>query len=160
MSNWRDLAKNRPDPLLRFYWDISFNTPVGPIPPEFVEEVNVPLPKYESDSATFQARKYYFAKFEDFGVTTIKFYVDVNCTVINWLRAWQGKMKADNGNYVTPSVYKGVITVLSQDPTGATMKTFKLKGAFPTQVPSIPFGSTGDIVSLDVEFSIDSVEVT
>jgi hypothetical protein len=86
--------------------------------------------------------------------------VDVNCTVINWLRAWQGKMKADNGNYVTPSVYKGVITVLSQDPTGATMKTFKLKGAFPTQVPSIPFGSTGDIVSLDVEFSIDSVEVT
>lgn len=159
MNNWRDLANTRPDPLLRFYWDIAFNTPVGTIGAEFVEEVNVPLPKYESDSATFQARKYYFAKFEDFGVTTIKFYMDVDGKVITWLRNWQQRIKSRDGNYKVPGEYKGTIVVHSQDPTGAQMQKYTMRGAFPTQVPSLPFGSTGEIISLDVEFSIDSVEV-
>jgi hypothetical protein len=157
--SWRDRAQSRTDPLLRFYWDISIQSPGGVIKPEYVEEVNVPLPKYESDSATFQARKYYFAKFEDFGVTTIKFYEDVNCTVTKWLRAWQQKIKSENGNYKVPTEYKGTITAMAKDPTDATTTTFVMYGVFPTQVPAIPFGSTGDLISLDVEFSIDRVEV-
>lgn len=157
--SWRDRAKSRTDPLLRFYWDIHIKSPAGTIPPEYIEEVNTPLPKYESDSATFQARKYYFAKFEDFGVTSIKFYEDHKCTVTKWLRAWQNKIKTDNGDYFVPSDYKGTITVMAKNAKDETTTTFVMHGVFPTQVPAIPFGSSGELVSLDVEFSVDRVEL-
>jgi hypothetical protein len=157
--SWQARAAGRTDPLLAFYWDIQFQTPAGTIPPEYVESVQVPLPKYDSDHAVFQARKYYFAKFEDYGVANCRFYVDVNTRVVTWLRNWQKLIKDADGNYNTPSKYKGTIFVQAKDPTDATTTQFTCFGVFPTQVPVIPFDSTGERITLDVEFSIDRTEV-
>lgn len=161
MSHWRDLISARHDPLLRFNWDIeSLYTPAGSIGKEYVEELSLPLPKFDSDSAVFKSRKYYWAKFEDYGVMTIKFYEDQNLTVTKWLRAWQGKIKTPNGNYNAPKDYKGIFTINSVDAVGEVQARFILNGVFPTQVPSLPFGSTGEAVTLDVEFSVDSMEMS
>lgn len=159
MSHWRDLISNRPDPLLRFNWDVTVETPAGTIGPEYIEELSLPLPKFDSDSAVFKSRKYYWAKFEDYGVMTIKFYEDRNLTVTKWLRAWQGHIKSPNGDYKAPKKYKGTFVVRAVDAKGDVQATFNLFGVFPTQVPSIPFGSTGEAVTLDVEFSVDSTEI-
>lgn len=157
--SWRERARSRADPLFRFSWDIAISSPGGAIDSAYVEEINVPLPKYDSDSAVFKARKYYFAKFEDFGVASVKFYEDEKGTVMSWLRTWQNKMKTENGDYEVPSKYKGTITVPIKDAKNATTKTLTLYGVFPTQLPSLPLGSTGEIIQLDVEFSVDRVEL-
>ena len=160
MSHWRDLISARPDPLLRFNWDIIMETPGDPPGPEYVEEVSMPLPKFDSDSAVFKARKYYWAKFEDYGVMTVKFYEDRNMTVTKWLRRWQGYIKTPGGDYRAPKDYKGKFTVKAVDSMGIVAATFTLFGVFPTQVPSIPFGSTGEAITLDVEFSVDRQEMS
>jgi hypothetical protein len=157
MSNWLDLAQSRQDPLLAFYWDIVIMSPGGKLPPEYVEAIQVPLPKYDSDMAVFQARKYYFAKFEEFGVISCRFYEDTDTQVTLWLRDWQQRIKDDSGNYEVPSQYKGTIHVTAKDPMDADTTNFTLYGVFPTQVPALAFDSTGQRLVLDVEFSVDSL---
>lgn len=157
--SWLDKANTRDDPLFAFDWDIKFETPAGDLPSEYVEAIQVPLPKFDSDHAVFQSRRYYFAKFEDFGVANCRFYIDNNTRVVKWLRDWQQKVKSKNGNYNVPSAYKGRIYITSKDATNATRTTFICYGVFPTQIPSIPFDSTGDRITLDVEFSIDRTDI-
>lgn len=158
--NWLKLARSRQDPLLAFYWEVLIQSPGGYIPPEYVEAIQVPLPKYDSDMAVFQARKYYFAKFEEFGVISCRFYEDVDTRVARWVRNWQAQIKDDQGNYEVPSKYKGIIHVVTKDPKNKDTTNFTMYGVFPTQVPQLAFDSTGVRLTLDIEFSVDSLKMT
>ena len=159
MTNWRDAIQSRADPLLAFMWDIIILGPGVTIDPGYVEAVNIPLPKIESNAVVFQGRKYYYAKFEDFGVMSMRLYEDVHGTSIRHIRSWQKKIKADNGNYNTPKEYKGTILVWQTAPDGKATVGYKMHGVFPTQVPDIAFQSTADPISHQIEFSVDMVEV-
>lgn len=157
--NWRELADSREDPLFDFMWDIQILAPGGArFAPEYVENFDVPLPKFEAGSATFQARKYYFAEFEDFGTATLTFYEDVRCTIWRNLRTWQKKIKTEDGNYNVPAEYKGTIHGIIHDPHVNTRVRFQLNGTFPTIVPNLPLGNTGVMLKHQIEFAVDSVK--
>lgn len=157
--NWRSKAQSRQDPLFRFSWDIIIQSPGMELRPEYVEECNLPVASFDSDSVVLQARKWYHAKFEDFGVMTLKFYEDEDCTILKAIQSWQRKIKEVNGDYLLPSEYLGNATVMAKSAQGDTTATFKVRGVFPTRVPPIPFGSSGELVSHDIEFSVNSVEL-
>lgn len=157
--DWLSLAGDRQDPLFAFSWDIIIMSPGGDLPPEYVESIQVPLPKYDSDMVVLQARKYYFAKFEEFGVITCRFYEDCDTRVTKWLRGWQTLIKSDSGDYSAPFEYKGNILVRAKDPEENATTSFLLQNVFPTQVPSLGFASTGERITLEVEFSVDNTRI-
>jgi hypothetical protein len=161
-SSWRDLAQARADPLMQMDWDVQFNPPAGvtPLAHEFVEEIHVPMPKFESDSVTFQARKYYYAKFEEFGVASLKLFENNRMAATKFIRAWQGRIKDSRGNYRVPSEYKGSITVWPRDSKQSNIARVELHGVFPTQTPQLDYTSSGERSLLDgVEFSVDDVKI-
>lgn len=157
---WLARAASRQDPLFAFSWDIVIQSPAGEMPPEYVEAIQVPLPKFDSDSIVFQARKYYIAKFEDYGVVSCRFYEDCDNRVARWLANWRKLIKDDAGNYEVPNKYKGTFTVFVTNPMDDTTATHTLFGVFPTQVPVLGFDSTGERITLEVEFSIDRTELS
>ena len=157
--SWRELASQRQDPLMAFDWNVSIRGPNGlEIGNSHVEEIQVPMPKYDADSVTYQGRKYYFAKFEEFGASTIKFYIDNRLSALNIVRQWQQLMKSNKGNYRVPSAYKGTIIVTPCDTKQTPIAQMTMFGVFPTQVPNLNETSAGERVTMDIEFSVDSVE--
>lgn len=160
--SWRDLASGRADPLWQFDWDILIKppSPIVAIDAEYIEEIQVPMPKFDSESVTYQARKYYYAKFEEFGVATLKIYEDNRMTSIKKLRGWQSQIKDTMGNYRVPKAYKGSIFVWPRDAKQTNIAKMELVGIFPTVVPNITFGSANERVVIDVEFSVDYVNLT
>lgn len=157
MSDWLALGQSRSDPLLDFYWTIQFQTPAGPLPPELVESCQIPLPKYDADFIVTQARRGYFAKFEEFGVASFTFYMGVDGQTVNWLTSWQSLIKDSSGNYNVPASYMGSIVISTTDPKNSVMKTYTCKQAFPASVTPLSLGSQGQRVTLEAEFAFSQV---
>lgn len=157
--SWLARAIGRSDPMFSFMWDISINSPAGPLGAEYVETANVPIPVIESDSIVFQGKRYFFAKFKTFGVISLHLYEDGEGTTMGWLDAWQQIIKTPEGDYATPSEYKGSITLRAQNTTGATTKTLTAEGVFPTTVSPAAFNSESGKIGYDVEFSLDNLTI-
>lgn len=159
-SSWLGKALARPDPLFQFDWDVIVKGPNGiTIPPEYIEELQCPNFRTESEGVFRASGKIYIAKHYDIAAVTLRLYEDQKLTSLKALRSWFNAIHKPGGDYEVPAKYKGEIHVMPKDSAQTTIATLMLRGVFPTAHPTIPFTSQNERTTYDVEFSVDSLDI-
>ena len=127
----------------------SFMCKAAQLPASSVEAIEVP----------FRGRQLQVAgdrTFEPWSVTVIN---DTNFTIRNAMERWSNGMNAheDNTGLTNPADYKTDMFVTQLDRSGAALKTYVFKGAFPTSVGAIDvsWDTTNEIEEFEVEFTYD-----
>lgn len=159
--NWLSLASARNDPMQTFMWDVSLAFPpsLGEFPAELIEEIQLPLSRFDVDNVFFQGQRSYFAKFEEFSPVSIKFYEDIKATTTLYFQQWNGLIRDSSGNYGTPSQYKGSMSIYPLDPKNNKIVEIVLIGMFPISFGSLAFQSASGRQEPSLEFQIDFIDI-
>lgn len=159
-TGWLGRALNRPDPLFQFDWDVIVKGPNGiAIPSEYIEEIQCPNFRTESEGVFRASSKTYIAKHYDISAVTLRLYEDQRLTSLKALRSWFNAIHKPGGDYEIPARYKGEIRIMPKNVEQATIATLILRGVFPTTHPTIPFTSQNERTTYDVEFSVDGLDI-
>lgn len=160
-NGWLAKAKNRPDPLFEFSWDAMLIGPLGRLPHEFIEDISVPLPRFDMSHVVMQSSKVYYASTLDYGTSSIKMYETFRAECVRYINNWGKVIRTDSGDYEVPSRYKGLCYVWIKDPTNnGNLLTFTMRGVFPATPNGMNLGSQGHRVQLDLELAVDRVEIS
>ena len=160
-NGWLAKAKNRPDPLFEFSWDAMLVGPLGVLPHEYIEDVTVPLPRFDMSHVVMQSSKYYYASTLDYGTASLKLYETYRADCTRYITNWGRQIRTANGDYEVPSRYKGLLYVWIKDPANqSNLLTFTMRGAFPTTPNGMTLGSQGHRIQLDLELAIDRVDIS
>lgn len=163
--NWLQLASARNDPMLAFQWDIDFIFPAGlsgiaPLPPEMVEDIQLPLSRFDVDNVYFQGQRFYFAKFEEYSPVSIKFYEDNRGTVTTFFYNWKQLIRNANGDYGLPANYMGTVHIYPLDQTNARILDIELVNFFPLSFGSFGFTSAAGRQEMSLEFQVSQINIS
>lgn len=154
----------RGDPLLSFNWRVE----MPPLPTIenfdqslfnfYVEDVNLSLPFYSSESVFRNGSFIYYPKFSDAGSLNLVLFEDVNLTSTNYLQAWKRLIQDPNtGFYNRPSFYKKPIILTPYDMAGVPCGKFYVEGAWPSQIQQYSFTSARSIINVSCEFALNRI---
>ena len=127
----------------------SFMCKAAQLPASSVEAIEVP----------FRGRQLQVAgdrTFEPWSITVIN---DTNFTIRNAFERWSNGMNehVNNAGLTNPIDYKADMYVTQLDRSGAALKTYTFKGAFPTSIAAIDvsWDTTNEIEEFEVELTYD-----
>lgn len=148
--------KERSDPHLS--WHYSILLPFG-LPPMYIEDVDIPLLKIESNPYHRANSKRYDPGFVDVDPVSIVFYEDIRGTVLAFLNNWRQLVVDPNGYYGRPSDYKRNIIISLHDPKGNPLVIFQCEGCWPSSINNISLQSdSNERTRITAEFSCDNVQ--
>lgn len=159
--NWLALASARKDPMMTFLWDVfpAFPQALGNFAVELIEEIQLPLSRFDVDNVFYQGQRFYFAKFEEYSPVSIKFYEDNQASTLGYFYAWKQLIRDASGNYGLPSDYKGSMTITPLDQTNQVITSVLMYGMFPTSFGNLVFNSGNGRQEITMDFQIDSISI-
>lgn len=105
----KDLAA-LPDPQTDTRWDIVLPSIGGYVP--IPEEIDLPLPEFETDILPRGSREDVNLSFEKSVKFTITFYCDISMATMSWLDTWKKTQRnRENHSYGFPEDYKKKLVV-------------------------------------------------
>jgi len=161
--NWLELTQARNDPMMQFLWDIEWNFPNGlqgiELPVEMVEDIQLPLSRFDVDNVFYQGRRFYFAKFEEFSPVTIKFYEDNAGTTTRFFQNWRQLIRSENGDYSLPVDYMASLHIYPLDQTNQRILDILIEDMFPTGFGNFSFASGGGRQEPSIEFQFSRLTI-
>lgn len=161
--NWLELAQARSDPMMQFMWDIDWNFPPGlaglSLPVEMVEDIQLPLSRFDVDNVFYQGRRFYYAKFEEFSPVSIKFYEDVRGTTTTFFQNWRQVIRSENGDYELPVNYMGSLHIYPLDQRNQRIFDIIIEDMFPMGFGNFSFTSGAGRQEPTIEFQFSRLTI-
>jgi len=90
---------------------------------------------------------------------TLTFLCPTQDVVLEYLKAWRGLERTDNGFYGVKSSYAKTIHVMLHDRAGNTVDQFTFYGTFPKNMPEFNLTYKEEsVVEYDITFNVDRVK--